>query len=70
MALDGGSDGLDFYRVLADYWFEKLNDGGMLAVECGEEQTEDIKKMFISKATETKSFNDIFGLPRMVTAKK
>lgn len=35
MALDGGTDGLDFYRAILQLWYPKLNPGGLLAVECG-----------------------------------
>ena len=38
LALDGGSDGLDFYRAIFRYWVNILNPGGCLALECGEEQ--------------------------------
>lgn len=38
LALDGGNDGLDFYRAIFKYWVNILNPGGCLALECGEEQ--------------------------------
>lgn len=38
MALDGGADGFDFYRIIIDKWREKLKLGGMLAFELGENQ--------------------------------
>ena len=38
LALDGGSDGLDFYRAIFRDWVNILNPGGCLALECGEEQ--------------------------------
>ena len=38
MALDGGADGLDFYRRLVRESEAFLNDGGFLAVECGDTQ--------------------------------
>ena len=37
-ALDGGADGLKFYRVIAVLWKEILCDGGLLAFETGWEQ--------------------------------
>jgi len=46
LALDGGSDGLDFYRIIASHAEELLSEGGLLALECGIGQAEDIKKMF------------------------
>ena len=35
MALDGGADGLDFYRAILHIWLPMLAPGGLLAVECG-----------------------------------
>ncbi|MDE5756821.1 MAG: peptide chain release factor N(5)-glutamine methyltransferase, partial [Clostridia bacterium] len=35
IALDGGKDGLDFYRIFADKAKEFLNDGGYLLLEVG-----------------------------------
>ena len=46
VALDGGEDGLDFYRRLAKEVSRYIAKGGMLILECGEGQAEDILKMF------------------------
>lgn len=35
MALDGGSDGLDFYRAICSLWKPLLRDGGTVAFEIG-----------------------------------
>lgn len=67
-ALDGGSDGYDFYRVLASHWMKKLPKGGMIAVECGEDQTEYISELFKENADSAESLNDLSGLPRIVGA--
>ena len=45
MALDGGADGLDFYRRLVRESAEFLEDGGFLAVECGDTQANAIAEM-------------------------
>ena len=67
MALDGGADGLDFYRVLAEKWLPRLVPGGLLACECGEGQAREIAAMFAPHATEIqKDFN---GIERVVTAR-
>ena len=70
MALDGGEDGLVFYREIANGWLDRLGTGGAIAVECAEDQTEDIIRMFSEKTQYAEAFNDISGLPRMVTAIK
>jgi len=55
MALDGGRDGLDFYRIIADKASLYLKTGGILALEIGAEQAEDVKKLL----NETKTFEEI-----------
>ena len=45
-ALDGGADGLDFYRVLAAQAAEFLQPAGKLMVEFGDGQAEALGKMF------------------------
>ena len=68
-ALDGGKDGLDFYRAIKKYRLGELEAGGLLAVECGEKQTAEVAALF-SDECETECFNDIYGNPRIVTALK
>ena len=70
MALDGGEDGLIFYREIANGWLDRLGTGGAIAVECAEDQTEDIIRMFSKKTQYAEAFNDLSGLPRTVTAIK
>ena len=45
-ALDGGADGLDFYRRLAAEAKPFLKPDGKIMVEFGDDQAEDIKKIF------------------------
>lgn len=70
MALDGGDDGYDFYRELADSWLMRLSDSGAIAVECAEDQTEAISEMFGRFGKNISVINDLSGLPRIVTAHK
>lgn len=69
-ALDGGEDGYDFYREICSNWFSRLKKGGALALECAEDQTEEISKMLSENACEIHIKNDFNGLPRMVIAEK
>lgn len=46
LALDGGEDGLLFYRAICRLWLPKLCPGGVLAVEIGEEQGESVRRLF------------------------
>ncbi len=42
MALDGGDDGLYFYRVITEKWRSKLKPGGALVYETGEDEHEPV----------------------------
>jgi len=68
MALDGGADGLDFYRALAEKWLPRLTPGGLLACECGEGQAGDIAAMFAPYAREI--MRDFNGVERVVIARR
>ena len=45
IALDGGEDGMDFYRFITKNYRERLNDGGFFAFEIGYDQEEQIKEV-------------------------
>lgn len=66
MALDGGNDGLDFYRAIASDWFGILKPGGFVTVECAENQTEEILSLFSHSLSRCCSHLDQFGNPRIV----
>jgi release factor glutamine methyltransferase len=46
IALDGGADGLNFYRLIASQARTFLNPGGKIMVEFGDGQAEAIRKIF------------------------
>lgn len=46
IALNGGRDGLDFYRRIADSAFTYLEEGGLLVMEMGFGQNEQIENIF------------------------
>ncbi len=48
IALDGGADGLDFYRRLVHESAALLKDGGFLAVECGDTQAGAVAEMAVT----------------------
>lgn len=68
-ALDGGEDGLDFYRAFYKNWTDKLNFGGMFAFECGEFQSKKISEIFDRKFAVLIKY-DIYGIDRFVLLKK
>ena len=46
IALDGGEDGLDFYRRLSKEITRFITRGGILMLEVGEGQAEEVLKLF------------------------
>ena len=46
IALDGGEDGLDFYRRIASEAVRYIVRGGIVILECGEDQAQEIVKIF------------------------
>ncbi len=72
IALDGGVDGYDFYRIIADNAVDFLNDGGYLFLECGIDQADDIKSLFEScnGYSEIEIIKDINGVDRILKVKK
>lgn len=55
MALDGGADGLMFFRRIAQDAPERLNPGGRIFVEFGDGQAQDVADIFIA----SRQFDDI-----------
>ncbi len=66
-ALDGGKDGLDFYRCLADRWCNKVKHNGFIALECGEQQSDSIIDLFNDKYVESNVIFDFNNIDRIVT---
>lgn len=71
MALDGGSDGLDFYRIIAEKWKANLRENGMLFLEIGEDQGDDVYEILKSQGfRKIEVMKDIYGNNRMVKSVK
>lgn len=69
IALDGGTDGLDFYRIIVDEAFARLIPGGKLLLEIGYDQGEEVSKLLEDKGyTDIKVIKDYAGLDRVVCA--
>ena len=64
-ALDGGADGLDFYRVIARDWFPRLLPGGACLLECGEGQAREIAETLFC-GYRTAIIKDVFGVDRFL----
>ena len=64
LALDGGADGLDFYRVFRDNFSRFLKPGGAAFLEIGAGQADDVKNLF--KEFYTESVKDYNGIERIL----
>ena len=50
IALDGGEDGLDYYRRIAERIRRYIARGGLCILECGEGQAQEIVRIFSETA--------------------
>jgi len=71
LALDGGPDGLDPYRVLAPEILRVLKPGGLFAVETGWDQAGDVQALFEAAGAEGVFIvKDLGDRERVVTGNK
>lgn len=69
LALDGGGDGLYYYRRLTDNL--PLKSGGFIAVEIGYDQGEEVKNLFENAGLiDVQIYKDLSGLDRVVIGQK
>ncbi len=70
MALDGGEDGLDFYRQIVDEAPDFLKKEGVVMVEIGHDQMSDIIKLFSldDRYSYVTGLKDLAGRDRIVAA--
>ena len=67
MALDGGEDGLDFYRAIASKWKSALRLGGALIFEVGIDQAPDVEEILAQNGfEEIQTTADSQGIWRVV----
>ena len=68
LALDGGTDGLDFYRSVCRRWRDVLHTGSRLAFEVGIGQADDVLRLMRGEGFgELEILPDPAGIPRVVT---
>ncbi len=72
MALDGGEDGLDFYNILIENSYKFLNKNGMLFLEIGYDQKDDVVKLLRKNENYEKIYSkkDLAQNDRIVVATK
>lgn len=67
LALDGGADGLDFYRVISEQWKEALVPGGRLYFEVGVGQADAVLRLMRSQGFgDLQIIKDHHKIPRVV----
>lgn len=70
MALDGGMDGLTFYRQIAEEAGEHLYPGGMVWVEIGYDQGESVRRLFREQGFQhVECYRDFSGKDRIISAR-
>ncbi len=72
LALDGGSDGLDFYHLIAAKAGEYLIPGGALIVETAFDQTVEVQQLLLAMGEfhDSRIIRDAAGHPRCVLVRK
>ena len=69
MALDGGEDGLDFVRIIADDASRHLAVGGLLEIEIGYDQADEASLLLAQSGYQGISvLKDLGGNDRVVKA--
>ena len=69
-ALDGGEDGLKFYKAIIKYWKSLLRPDGCLVFEVGEGQASDVCEMLLSAGfASVRTLKDTLGVNRVVIGK-
>ena len=69
LALDGGIDGLHFYRKIIEQCNKYLNENGIVCLEIGYDQKEDVIKIASNYFKQIYSKKDLAGNDRIVVAK-
>lgn len=72
LALDGGADGLDYYRRIADQAYSYLVAGGALLVEIGSDMAEQVAKLFTARSqyAPARVVRDYAGRDRVVAVRR
>ena len=67
LALDGGEDGLDFYRAICEKWRDALCESGMLFFEVGIGQADEVLRIMRSNGFgDIQIVKDLNSIPRVV----
>ncbi len=67
LALDGGEDGLDFYRSISERWRDCLTPGGRLYFEVGIGQADEVLRIMRGQGFgDLQIVKDLHEIPRVV----
>jgi release factor glutamine methyltransferase len=69
-ALDGGEDGLIFYRAIVKNFAENLEENGFFLFEIGYDQAEDVRKISDDNGFTCEIYKDLGGCDRAVLLRK
>ena len=71
IALDGGEDGLDFYRKIIDIGYQYLKYGGYICLEIGYDQKEEIMQIIKDKKQYINTYckKDLYDNDRIIVTK-
>ena len=71
LALDGGTDGLDYYRRIAYQASDHIRPGGHLLLEVGDGQSAEVEKLLaeVERFAEVRTKPDLNETPRVVVAR-
>ena len=65
-ALDGGEDGLVFYRAIAKNWVPLLKGDGRIFAEIGEDQAAAVTEIFENHGLDCRTIKDLNGHDRVI----
>lgn len=65
IALDGGKDGLDFYKIILSKYIKLLKPDGKTVLEIGYDQAEDIKRLCRERGLNVSIYRDYGGNDRV-----
>lgn len=68
LALDGGEDGLKFYKIIINEGYKYLNKGGIILLEIGYDQREEVMELInkSNKYEESYCIKDLCGNDRVI----
>ena len=69
-ALDGGDDGMIFYRGIVEAYIKNLAEGGVFVFEIGYDQAEEIRAIAVENSLDCKIIKDLGGNDRVAVLQR